>query len=134
MDRIRDSEFYEGFEGEGEIDLIYKKEGKEIKRLEIWYGYFSKLLNKMIQNEMEIEGLLYEHSIHAGWYEDEEPWEIMDVNQAITQFKNYKEKKLTENKREMSEIWPEIPKVLERILEFLEEAKENNGKVYIDYL
>ena len=44
MDRIRDSEFYEGFEGEGEIDLIYKKEGKEIKRLEIWYGYFSTLL------------------------------------------------------------------------------------------
>lgn len=128
MEKIRESEFYEGFEEEEEIDLIYKKDGEEIRRLEIWEGYFSTLLNEMITEETEAEGLLYVYSVYEGWYEDENPWKIPDITQAITQFKNYG-KKLMINKKEIDKIWPEIPKILERILKFLEEARKNNGEV-----
>ncbi len=125
---LRESGFYEGFEGEEVIDLIYKKDGEEIRRLEIWEEYFSTLLNEMITEETEAEGLLYVYSVYEGWYEDENLWKIPDITQAITQFKNY-EKKLMINKKEIYKIWPEIPKILERILKFLEEARKNNGEV-----
>ena len=87
----------------------------------------------MITEETEAEGLLHVYSVYDGWYEDENPWKIPDITQAITQFKNY-EKKLMINKKEIDKIWPEIPKILERILKFLEEARKNNGEVYIEYL
>ena len=131
---IIDNEFYKSFEGEEEIDLIYKKNGEEVKRLEIWHGYFYFLMYGMMENEIESVGLLYEFNVHEGWYEDEVPWKIPDIQQAIQQFKGYSESNFSEEEEPSEIILAELPEIVERIIKFLEEAKENNGEVYIEYL
>ncbi len=131
---IINNKYYEGFEGEIEIDLIYKKNGVEIERLEIWNGYFSALLTGMLQLGTEPIGILHEYNLREGWYEDENPWKIPDIAQAITQFSNYSESNFSEEERPGKLLLSSLPKVLESIIQFLEKAKKNCGEVYIEYL
>ena len=132
--KLIDDEYYIKFEGEEEIDFIYEKNKAEISRMKIWHGYFYFLLNGMITKEKKLIGLLDEHNKHEGWYESDEPWEIPDIKQAIEQFNNYSENNYSENEKPSEGILLKLPHILEKILKFLEEAKENNGKVYIEYL
>ena len=130
---MRDNEFYKRFEGEEGINLIYKKDGEEIKCLEIWHGYFYFLMYGMIEKEIEPLGLLYEFNVHEGWYEDDKPWKIVDIQQAIQQFKAYSEKNFNEEEKPSETMLAKLPEIADRIIKFLEEVKKNNGNVYIEY-
>ena len=50
--------YYDGFEGEPEIQFIYKK-GNDTEILTIWEGYFDQIMRLMLPNEQGWTGLAY---------------------------------------------------------------------------
>ncbi len=127
-----DDEYYKGFEGEIEIDFVYRRDGEVVKRMEIWFGYFLNLIIGMVPENEEPTGILYDLLIGEDW--EEEPWKILDIQQTIEQFCGYNECNFNVTEKPSKGILLKLPKVLEKILNFLKEVKKNDGEVYIEYL
>lgn len=75
--------YYDGFEGEPEIQLIYRK-GDNNEILIIWEGYFDQIMKLMRPDAQGWTGLAYNYNMDTGWYE-ESPWLIKDLQMALTQ-------------------------------------------------
>lgn len=76
--------YYDGFEGEPEIQFIFK-EGDDIETLIIWEGYFDQIMRLMTCDKQGWTGLAYCYNMCTGWYE-ESPWQIEDLQMALKQF------------------------------------------------
>lgn len=119
MERIND-DFYVGFEGEPEIQFIYKSVGR-INKTIIWEGYFDELMRAV---KPDVEGwtsLAYYYNMYTGWY-DENPWKVEKPNEALAQLESIDVTKLKEETR----------KVLQTICFDLKEGIENNMEIYIE--
>ena len=68
--------YYDGFEGEPEIQLIYRK-GDNNEILIMWEGYFDQIMKLMCPDAQGWTGLAYNYNMDTGWYE-ESPWVIKD--------------------------------------------------------
>ena len=84
--------YYDGFEGEPEIQFIYKK-GNDTEILTIWEGFFDQIMRLMLPDEQGWTGLAYCYNMYTGWYENS-PWVIEDLQIALKQFKSIDETKL----------------------------------------
>ena len=102
--------YYDGFEGEPEIQFIYKK-GNDTEILSIWEGYFDQIMRLMLPNEQGWTGL---------WYEDS-PWVIEDLQIALKQFESIDRTKLCD----------EAIEILMLLCNMLKEAILNNYEVSI---
>lgn len=65
---------------------------------------------------------------------DKEPWRIPDIQEMIIVFEKYDENNFSESERPSKLLLDLLPEVLESIIKFLKEVKENNGDVYMEYL
>ena len=59
--------YYDGFEGEPEIQVIYKKRN-DTEIFSIWEGYFDQIMRLMLPDEQGWTGLAYCYNMFTGWY------------------------------------------------------------------
>ena len=111
--------YYDGFEGEPEIQLIYGKENDN-EILIMWEGYFDEIMKLMRPDAQGWTGLAYYYNMDTGWYE-ESPWVIEDLQLALKQFESIDGTKLCE----------EAAEILILICDILRDAISYNYEVYI---
>ncbi|MEK5502040.1 hypothetical protein [Bacillus sp. FSL M8-0168] len=114
------TKFYDGFEGEPELVL---SDGEN--KLVIWNGYFETLLDSLLDNNIEKEGIIKEYFYQEGWYDD--PRWMIDVHLTINQMKNFDVNKLDTS----DGFKKEIVELVREIIHFLQNAK--NKSVVIEY-
>ena len=121
--RQLEERYFLGMEGEGEIELIRVViDGTELKRLRMWYGYFGSILEEISFEKDGWPSLAYNYHLDKGWNE-ESPWLIPNVEEAIQQFQSINLPKEKQN----------LKVLLNGIIEFLIEVKETGDSVYISY-
>lgn len=82
------SKYYDGFEGEPDIQFIYyDNKGEQKVILKIWEGYFDEIMSTIRPELSGWTGLSYFYHLHEGWYK-ESPWKIPDLKSAIQQFQS----------------------------------------------
>lgn len=111
--------YYDGFEGEPEIQFILKK-GSNSETLVIWEGYFDQIMRLMNPDEWGWTGLAYYYNMYSGWYQ-ESPWAIEDLPMALKQFKTI----------DSSQLGDEANDILILLCDMLGEAILNNNDVLI---
>lgn len=78
--------YYNGFEGEPEIQFICKK-GYDTEVFVMWEGYFDQIMSLVKPDKEGWKGLAYYYNMYLGWYE-ESPWIIQDLHLALKQFES----------------------------------------------
>lgn len=97
---VVNTKFYDGYEGEPDIQFIYKKE-TDIEILTIWEGYFDQIMRLVLPDENGWSGLAYHYNMYTGWYEDDRPWVIEDLPKALSQFESVDKTKLCDEATEI---------------------------------
>lgn len=118
MDLIN-KKYYDGFEGEPEIQFIYRK-GNNSEILIMWEGYFDQIMRLMSPDEGGWTGLAYCYNMYLGWYE-ESPWKIEDLKTTLKQFESIDSQKLCSEAKE----------ILVLICDMLGEAISNSFEIFI---
>lgn len=112
-------DYYKGFEGYPEIDF-YTYINEEKTGIEMWEGYFDKIMNELSPVDGKWVSLAYYYHLDEGWY-DESPWVIPDNKKALEQFETI-EIKVLDN------ITQEI------ILKLIKLLKDNlDSEIFIEY-
>ena len=111
--------YYNGFEGEPEIQFIYKK-NNEIKIFVIWEGYFDQIMKLIKPDKNGWKGITYYYHMHIGWYE-EDFWLIKDLQMTLNQFESIDKQQL---KNEAAETLTEICNIIRK-------AIDNKAEVFI---
>ncbi|MBS5956121.1 MAG: hypothetical protein KIC73_04305 [Clostridiales bacterium] len=114
-------DFYEGYEGEGEIQFIQALDNDNRNVIRIWDGYFDDIMEKIEPEESGWTGLAYYYNFAEGWY-DESPWRIPNLMKSFQQIKQ------TENAKFR---FPNSKKVTDEICNLLSNALDNDNCVYI---
>lgn len=87
MDNIID--YYTGFEGEPEFQIIHSRKNGDKLIIRIWGGYFDSIMHAVLDavepGANGWTGIAYCYSAVEGWYE-ESPWQMTDIKDAIRQF------------------------------------------------
>lgn len=110
------SKFYNDYEGEGQI--IFNDEANN--KLIVWEGYIYVLMEQMFEQGSNILSDFYSRE------DDDNPWEIININNAINQFKSFNLSKIKQDG--FSEY---IPGLIREITLFLTNALQSNQKIYI---
>ncbi|EAG2076458.1 dihydroorotate dehydrogenase (quinone) [Listeria monocytogenes] len=77
-------DYYKGFEGYPEINFYTYINGEKTG-IEMWEGYFDKIMNELSTVDGKWVSLAYYYHLDEGWYE-ESPWVIPDNKKALEQF------------------------------------------------
>lgn len=115
--------YYDGFEGEPEIQFIKVSCNEKQSILSIWDGYFNDIMEQFKPSDSGWMGLSYYYHLYIGWYE-ESPWEIPNLSEALEQFNNLNKS----NFRFQKSL-----EVLLEICKLLNLAVEQNESVWIAY-
>ena len=78
--------FYEGFQGEGEVQFIQIPIEGNKTIIRIWDGYFDDIMGKIQPEPEGWTSLAYYYNLAEGWYE-ESPWKIPNIVEALQQVK-----------------------------------------------
>jgi hypothetical protein len=78
-------DFYEGFEGEPEIDFTLYVDGVQRRTICIWYGYFDELLTRVQPVNGVWTGLALPFNLLTGWHE-QTTWFIPDLSAVLDQW------------------------------------------------
>lgn len=79
---MKQFDYYKGFEGEPEIRFVNQASGDTIS---MWEGYLDNIFAQIKPAETGWTALAYYYHLCIGW-EDESPWRIPDVREALEQF------------------------------------------------
>ncbi len=109
--------YYKGYEGETQIRFE-----TGASQLVIWEGYIYTLMEDMFDQGLKILSDYYSS-------EDDDNWEIENLDNAIAQFRLFDLNKIT--KEELTSISATLPGVVKEIVSFLSKALFQNRKVYI---
>ena len=120
MDKLI-SKYYDGYEGEPEIQFIKGSSKGDRIVLSIWDGFFDDIMSQFKPTISGWQGLAYYYHLVIGWEED--IWEIPSLHSALAEFKS-----LDPNKLEFSRS----AQVLSAICDLLKSAIEENQKVWIN--
>jgi len=101
--------FYNGYEGEPEIQIIKRCNQEEVVLLRIWTGFFDNIMSAVEPEETGWTSLAYYYNLDIGWYE-ESPWLLKDIKAAINQLKSIDVDELS---RDEVEVLVEIIKAFE---------------------
>lgn len=115
--KIDNDKFYEGFEGEGEIEFLVNDENMET--LHIWEGYFSDIFGKPALDGKGWHGFTRDYNQCEGAFDDHGEDVITDLQEYINDMKIYKNRKFK---------FEETKEVYELIYSWLIEAQKNNCK------
>ncbi|MBF2703818.1 dihydroorotate dehydrogenase (quinone) [Listeria welshimeri] len=112
-------DYYKGFEGYPEIDF-YTYINEEKTGIEMWEGYFDKIMNELSPVDGKWVSLAYFYHLDEGWY-DESPWVIPDNKKALEQFETIEIKVLDNVTQEI-------------ILKLIKLLKDNlDSEIFIEY-
>ena len=111
--------YYDGFEGEPEIQIIYRK-GDDSQILVMWEGYFDQIMRLINPDESGWTGLSYYYNMQLGWYEGS-AWKIEDLQMALKRFESINSQKLCSEAKE----------ILVSICDMINEAISNNYELFI---
>ncbi|MGE8075501.1 dihydroorotate dehydrogenase (quinone) [Listeria welshimeri] len=111
--------YYKGFEGNPEIDIYTFSKNKKVG-IEMWDGYFDKIMSAVQPVNSEWTSLAYYYNLYEGWY-DESPWEIPNNQEALKQFESIDKSTLDKVSRE----------ILTKIIELLKNNLRNS--IFIEY-
>lgn len=112
-------DYYKGFEGYPEIDF-YTYINEEKTGIEMWEGYFDKIMNELSPVDGKWVSLAYYYHLDEGWY-DESPWVIPDNKKALEQFETIEIKVLDNVTQEI-------------ILKLIKLLKDNlDSEIFIEY-
>jgi len=114
-------DFYDGFEGEGEIQFIQVLDDGNKSVIRIWEGYFDDFMEKIEPTSNGWTGLAYYYNLDEGWYDDS-PWKIPNVAETLSQLKQIENVEFR---------FPESKNVINEICILLNKAIEDNICVYI---
>lgn len=98
MERIN-NDYYIGFEGEPEIQFIYRK-GNNSEIFIVWEGYFDQIMRLIKPDDDGWKGLAYYYNMYLGWYE-ESPWMVQDLRSALMEFESINNKMLSDEAGEI---------------------------------
>ncbi len=111
--------YYEGFEGNPEIDIYTFLENEKVG-IEMWDGYFDEIMRAIQPVNGEWQSLAYYYNLYEGWYDDS-PWPIPDNQEALKQFESI-------DKSQLGEVPKEI---LTKIIGLLKNNSDSN--IFIEY-
>lgn len=116
---IINSKYYEGYEGEGEMQFIrhLSNGGKYVLR--IWDGYFDEIMRELQPEESDWTGIAYYYNVEEPWWE--KPWQIPDIDIVIKQLQKIKIDQLSEQARNL----------LGELCDMLSSSLESNEAVWI---
>jgi len=115
------SKYYDGYEGEPEIQFIKGSEAENRTILSIWEGFFDDIMCQFKPTPSGWQGLAYYYNLCIGWW-DEAFWEISDLHSALGEFQSLNLKELR---------FDGSAEVLSEICSLLESAIKENEKVWI---
>ena len=118
-----DERYYNGYEGEGEMIFIIRKNGIERRRIGIWDGYFSDMIELFEPKEYGWEGLpLFYHAYSFDCYDEDTAWHAEDLDLIYSQLESINP--------DMIRFY-DTPQVIAYLMAFFKEAMDNNEDVYI---
>jgi hypothetical protein len=85
---IINSKYYEGYEGEGEIQFIRYLSNGDKYIIRIWDGFFDEIMSGIQPEENGWIGLAYYYHIKEPWWE--QPWKIPDIEIVLKQLQEIK--------------------------------------------
>ena len=115
------SKYYDGYEGEPNIQFIKESIDGERTVLSLWSGYFDDIMHQFEPAASGWVGLAYYYHLAIGW--EEEIWEIPDPCMALTEFKSVNSDKLR---------FDESSNVLSAICDLIASAIEGKCKMWIN--
>lgn len=121
-------EFYNGFEGEPEVEFICKI-NENIDKFVIWQGYFEGLLAGCFRDNIKEGGLLHSYINVDGFY-DESPWKIPNIAIVIDELSYFRKEKFNTNCSNMAST---IENLKVELQVFLSNSINKGSDVYIDY-
>jgi len=116
------SKYYDGYEGEPEIQFIKGSNNGDRKIISVWDGFFDDIMRQFKPTETGWQGLAYYYHLRMAW-EDGETWEIPNIHSALAEFRSIDPNKLEFNGS---------AEVLSAICDFLKTAIKENQKVWIN--
>lgn len=120
MDKLI-NKYYNGYEGEPEIQFIKGSNKGDRTILSIWDGFFDDIMSQFKPTASGWQGLAYYYNLVIGWEED--IWEIPNINSALIEFQSINTNHFK---------FPESTEALSEICDLLKSAIEENQKVWID--
>ncbi|GAB1159750.1 hypothetical protein YWY31_57750 [Paenibacillus illinoisensis] len=116
---IINSKYYEGYEGEGEIQFIRHLSNGDKYILRIWDGYFDEIMREIQPEDNGWTGLAYYYNVEEPWWET--PWKIPDLPIVL--------KQLQEIQTEFLNV--EVKKLLIELCDILSDSSILNESVWI---
>ena len=121
MDKLV-SKYYDGYEGEPEIQFIKGSDKGDRIIVSIWDGYFDDIMQQFQPTASGWQGLAYYYHLAIGW-EEGKVWEVPDVHSALAEFQSIDSSKLK---------FKGSAEVLSVICDLLRLAINENQKVWLD--
>lgn len=116
---IINSKYYEGYEGEGEIQFIRHLTNGDKYVIRIWDGYFDEIMRGIQPEENGWTGLGYYYHVEEPWWE--KPWKISNIEIVL--------KQLQEIKNEF--VYVEVKQLLVELCDILTDAWRSNESIWI---
>lgn len=113
------TKYYDGFEGEPEIQFIFVK-GDDREVFTMWEKYFDQIMGAIVTNKESWTGLAYYYNLDLGWNE-ESPWKVDDLCAGLNQFQSIDKGKLSS----------EATEILEILCDKFSDALENRFEIFI---
>ncbi len=113
--------YYDGYEGELEIQFIKGSIKGERKIISIWEGYFDDIMRQFQPGKHGWQGLAYYYNLDIGW-EEADYWKIPDLNEVLMEFNSLNTEKLQ---------FKDSKNVLQEICDLICDAINTNQNIYI---
>jgi hypothetical protein len=115
-------DFYSGFEGQPEINIVCEIDHTNSLTIKLWEGYFDSIMSAVQPNEHgQWEGVMEAYHLHLGWY-DGEKWKCHDRGLFESQLNNITS----------PENWDEKTReVYSQLLKFIQNCGNRDGQLYI---
>lgn len=124
-----DNKYYQGFEGELDVDIYYTNDENEHIGFKLWEGYFENILSGVYHENYKSDGLLNSYVLHEGWY-DEAPWKVKNIFTAIAELNQYDENNI---EPELKNLFSALQEITKKLIMLFEDCKNQKKDIYIDY-
>ena len=123
-------QYYEGYEGEGEIRIWYDEKQDE-NGMVIWIGFWETILEGCYTPDYQKNGIVECYFNHDGFYDDK--WEMKYPYIVLEELKRFDEKVLDTRNARNEEIIQKTKEIAEDLIGFINIAIKYKLKVYIEY-
>lgn len=134
---IVNDDYYKGYEGEGEINIVREKSNGDYIVIKIRQAYFDTLMSGAISDEMlkkpsDLKGLLKCYYDLSGFY-DGDIFYIDDICGEIKNISGYNQDNLYKNNVliEPESFLLPVSKLKQELIKFLKDAISYKDKVYV---